>query len=600
MPRTVTFLIILIGLVLSFGCSKDSGLPVIPADSNINAGIPVDDSSYQSDRNSFMGIYSMVIDTENLIAVIEPDRESMMHLNITSYLPAPTIVINSYDPSSGIVDVDFTIMNPYKLDAYDIRLIIYTDSYGHKLLNFDSWTGLFDIAGGLPINPFAAFAKDKPNRVFMQKASETVNLQILLPGGNPNVRFAIEGSYPSNCEEPYEINSFTQTTLSDAVGSTADVAVNVLDWQDDTTSVKLYAPSITGTTLVDFTGAGSDLWEMTLVNSTAAGEGKYTGYIVAYSSGTALYTEVTITVTAQGGQLDPVGDLKVTKLNRGEFSLDPEQISSVDFDWGDVVGAVEYSFERADGYTGNGWTWVATVSDSNFNFVPTDLDLDDDIRFRVIARAEPGGNPDTDSIPSEEVFILFMSSMGDMGGTYENNWTITRKDVTDGIYITRWYWSVDYWGECALGFYGDNSLGKDTNTWAIAYTPFEVPDLEGMTEAYCDGYISPGANWSSETLGFCIGTISETPTPGITCPDFDPANDIFDPTYFAYNNPNCDGINSQFDEVNQAAWKLTPDFGPPEVWRHVGYYLNDLLEPERDFIALGYANGNVPLTPGGS
>jgi hypothetical protein len=174
MPRTVTFLIILIGLVLSFGCSKDSGLPVIPADSNINAGIPVDDSSYQSDRNSFMGIYSMVIDTENLIAVIEPDRESMMHLNITSYLPAPTIVINSYDPSSGIVDVDFTIMNPYKLDAYDIRLIIYTDSYGHKLLNFDSWTGLFDIAGGLPINPFAAFAKDKPNRVFMQKASETV------------------------------------------------------------------------------------------------------------------------------------------------------------------------------------------------------------------------------------------------------------------------------------------------------------------------------------------------------------------------------------------------------------------------------------------
>ena len=191
-----------------------------------------------------------------------------------------------------------------------------------------------------------------------------------------------------------------------------------------------------------------------------------------------------------------------------------------------------------------------------------------------------------------------MSNMGDMGGSYENSWVFTRKDPTDGIYLTRWYWNVDSWGECGIGFYGNNSLGKDTNTWAIAYTPFEVPDLDGMSEAWFDGYISPGANWDSATQGFCMGTISETPTPGTTCFDFEPATEILGPEYFAYNNPNCGGINDQFGEVNQDAWKLTPDFGPPEIWHHVGYYLNDLLEPDRDYIALGYANGNIPLEPG--
>ncbi|MCD6218063.1 hypothetical protein J7L05_09420 [bacterium] len=588
MIRIISILILLAGLLVFLGCSANGASPVLPAD----------DNSSNSQNGSLLGIYTMTFDIENMSVSVAPNRESGAHFNVTSYLPAPGIHLNSFDPGTMTADVDVTISNTFDLDGHDLRLIIFTDAVGHKLVNFDSWTGFFDIAGGLPINPFKAYRTSDPNRMFPGKSDDVRNLQIYLPGGNPNVTFAIEASYPSNCEEPYEINNFNQGVLYDTVGAIANVTVDIYDWQSDVFGAFLYCPALTGGPIAVLTQVNATEWEYNFANTTGAAEGNYTGYVFAESSDVRLYTEVVIEVTHQTSGVDPVGDLVVVAINRGDSGVDAEQISSVDFDWEDSNGAVEYAFERADGYTGTGWTVDGVTRQSDYNFIPTGYDLDDDIRFRVIARAVAGGDPLTDADPSEEVFILFMSNMGDMGGSYENSWTFTRKDPTDGIYLTRWYWNVDEWGECGIGFYGNNSIAKDTNTWAIAYTQYEVPDLDGMSEAWFDGYISPGANWDPATLGFCMGTISETPTPGQTCPDFEPATEILGPQYFAYNNPNCGGINDQFGETNQDAWRLTPDFDPVHVWRHVGYYLNDLLDPDRDYIALGYANGNIPLTPG--
>ncbi len=89
-----------------------------------------------------------------------------MEVHVTSMLPIPSLSVNSFDPVNNILDLDATITNPTNIDAYDIRLIVYTDNIGHLLKNPDNWTHLFDIPEGLWSNPFKAYAKGEQNRVF--------------------------------------------------------------------------------------------------------------------------------------------------------------------------------------------------------------------------------------------------------------------------------------------------------------------------------------------------------------------------------------------------------------------------------------------------
>lgn len=301
-------------VALTLGCSSGQPDPVQTTDLSATSDSVFFPSvgDYQLDGKN-IGYFTAEFDLEKNQAIITQDRDPQAHINVTSYIPTPTIVVNGYDTSTGIVDVDFTILNPYKVNAYDPRVIIYTDTAGHMLMNADDWTGLFDIAGGLPINPFAAFAKEIPNRLFEQKASATVNMQILLPGGNTSVRFAIEVSYPTNCEEPYSIDNFQQTTLYDISTSSCSVEVDVFDWQNDTVSVFLYCPQITGGPLVPFTRTDPDHWTGNLANNTGIAEGVYTGYIAAFSSGVALYDKVSIVVThITGGCMIYVDDDNVS------------------------------------------------------------------------------------------------------------------------------------------------------------------------------------------------------------------------------------------------------------------------------------------------
>jgi Leucine-rich repeat (LRR) protein len=199
-----------------------------------------------------------------------------------------------------IVDVGINIVNPYPIDGRDVRLIIYNDAIGHKLVNSDSWTDLYDIPAGLPINPFKAYAKDDPNREFAGLAEHTENLQIYLPGGNPYVAYAVDASFPGNCAEPYSMENFTQAYLFDNASSTANLSVSVYDWQDDANEVSLYCPWITGVDFVPFNETDPDTWESVLINNVGVPTGEYPGYMVAWSldSGAqALYDEVKITVT---------------------------------------------------------------------------------------------------------------------------------------------------------------------------------------------------------------------------------------------------------------------------------------------------------------
>ena len=125
------------------------------------------------------------------------------------------------------------------MSAFDVRLIIYTDEVGHILTNSDSWTGIWDIAEGLPINPFKAYAKTSTRRNFQAQASYMEGLQIHCPLSNYNIQFAIDACFPGNCEEPYEISNFSQGIIYNNAYSSTDIEVTVLDWQDDVSAVFL-------------------------------------------------------------------------------------------------------------------------------------------------------------------------------------------------------------------------------------------------------------------------------------------------------------------------------------------------------------------------
>jgi hypothetical protein len=250
--------------------------------------------------STLLGIWTASINPETNSVTINPDRQPATHLNVTPLIPHPSIVINSYNPSTQVVDVDVTISNPSSLNAFDVRLIIYTDSANHLLLNPDDWTSLYDIPGGLIVNPFKAYAKTEANCIFAAHTNHTENLLVYLPQGNPNVTLAVDASFPGNCEEPYSIENFSQDKLYSQIGDSADISVDVLDWQDNVNGVLLYCPDITGSALLPFTKETSSKWSMEFENVSGKPSGQYTGWIIAMSSNSGslyLYDQVTITIT---------------------------------------------------------------------------------------------------------------------------------------------------------------------------------------------------------------------------------------------------------------------------------------------------------------
>ena len=311
--RCLFYLIILIGLA-GCQCSTTNHL-VTPDISDHNISSDSNDSGH-----TLWDSWIATFDLEAMNVQIQSCRQPESHWNVTSIIPRPSIVINSYDPVSHVIDVDVKIKNPYPVNVYDVRLIIYADSADHKLVNADSWTPLFDIPGGLPINPFKAYARSEPEREFYCHSEFTENCRIYLPNGNSNVSFAIEASYPGNCAEPYEISGFTQGTLFDRSDSATNAEVMVNTWMNEANEVKLSCPSVIGSSLQSFSLVSSQKWGLELKNNMCAPAGDYNAYIMAktvQSGPLYLYQQIQITVSET--QFDPEIIGSITDLPQGLY-----------------------------------------------------------------------------------------------------------------------------------------------------------------------------------------------------------------------------------------------------------------------------------------
>jgi len=314
--RTLNKLLILCVLILIscnvlLGCSGSEKNPVAPGDVS-NA--PASEKAADSNR-MLWGLWQIHFNPSDLSIAVTPVRDIQAHYNITTTLIPPycddclIITVNSFDPVTRIGDADVTLRNPYGITGLDIRGILFTNDYGLELLNPDDWTGLWDFPGGKTINPFKAFAKDQPNRAFSPGAQHTEKYRVYIPLTEPveDVHFGVDGSYPANCDEPYEITNFWQEPIVNMKGSSGNIYVDVLDWQGDVNKVTLVAPEITSEQFSPFTHWGGNTWSMKLVNNTGVATGTYVCRVIATSTGSggvALYDYVSINITEV--QFNPV------------------------------------------------------------------------------------------------------------------------------------------------------------------------------------------------------------------------------------------------------------------------------------------------------
>jgi hypothetical protein len=510
----ITFILLMIALslIITAGCSKSMSNPAIPGNDNNPLNLPIVTNPGDDSPHQLLGVWTIEFDIENMTATITPYRESDVHYNIMPYVPFPSIVVNSWNPTTNILDVNVTINNPTAISVYDTRLITFTDAIGHKLMNDDSWTDLYDIAGGLPVNPFKAFGKSIALRKFAAQSQLMENCKFYMPYGNWNVQIAIDASFPANCSEPYELNGFTQGLLVDNSGASCQLDVNVLDWQNDVSSVVLYCPVITGGPVVSFTNMGSNHWNTTLYNTTGQLSGFYTGYLVAWSTGSgsqAIYKEVTINVTPRdwartwgGTGVDQAND--VAADGSGAIYVVGNFDSVVDFDPGPnqdfhtgYGGGDAYlaKYDRAGNlqwaktWGGNGWDEAREVCVDNYGniYVTGDysLTVDFDPRASDDWHSSNGG---------QDAFVVRYAS----DGTF--NWAKT-------------------WG--GNGTYGDAGWGVATNAASVF--------ISGIFDGTVDFDPSGGTTQYTKTTGGSAAFLSAFASDGTFqwvkawCTENDPA-----------------------------------------------------------------------------
>ena len=369
MNRIQIFLAIV--LLAFVGCSSGQS-PVIPSDGQ---ELVSQNSEYKSNR-TIWGYWTIRIDPDNESIEIVPDREVGSHFNVVRLLEVNpctnclSISNLSWLPNN-IVQCDFQLTHPFpgnvKLTGFDVRGVLVTDGdslfpannrfvsldgSNPALINPDGFTSLFNpvefppdsapwpileyIPGKISfgdnfngtLNPFMAFCKGNPRRMFEAGATETVTINLKYPSTPFEFGYVVDASWikvddvvnpvtdfppEANCLEPYRLDFQMITELTNVTGDTAEVQVEVFDHQgiDTISTVSIECPSLfDGEVFLSYSSqSGDDSWlyEGVITNPFGVDKGQYPSLIKAVSIESdfnlgelAAYQMVDITVGNDG------------------------------------------------------------------------------------------------------------------------------------------------------------------------------------------------------------------------------------------------------------------------------------------------------------
>ena len=188
------------------------------------------------------GFWTVQIDPLSRFASVSPDRSAQMHLNATKMLETGLCsdclkISNVKLTAPNELSIDVTVKHPFasnlNLTAFDVRGIFianndhvidyyYSVTLGDsqpRMLNPDGYTPLYnptDFPSTLPsppalkyyqgkfsnssdltatVNPFIAFSKTVPRRMFLPGTQETQTIKLHIPGGPFKFGYAIDSSW---------------------------------------------------------------------------------------------------------------------------------------------------------------------------------------------------------------------------------------------------------------------------------------------------------------------------------------------------------------------------------------------------------------------
>jgi len=263
------------------------------------------------------GLYTMIIDQDTHEIEVVENRELAMHLNVKGILqsdwwcPAHNCIKIQFlniDTDTNVYTIKGTLVNPSHFTGYDVRVIIfYGDTLQHDLLNPDDYTMLYEPDDD--INPFRSYAKTVAKRQFKAFASYSEIFEMYIPPvpGKFKIDFAVDASYPGNCEEPYELEDFgfdgsiypDDPGLDGIDQGLGSVFTEVEDWQENVSEVSVDTTPITGGITYLAYNDLLDRWEASITDAMDAPPGDYRCLIAAYSEDDptlGLFNYVIITV----------------------------------------------------------------------------------------------------------------------------------------------------------------------------------------------------------------------------------------------------------------------------------------------------------------
>jgi hypothetical protein len=338
-PISVLTQIVILGflaVLILAGCGGAGGKsPVVP--SSAEAQI------VESAGNRLLwGIWDVYISADRRNAEVVPIRAADMHLNVVRFLevtPCKTCLTieNLHVTGTNELEADVTLTHPFpgllKYTGFDVRGIFISGAdftfpvSGRKIawgdtvprmLNPDGYTPLFNpteyppanppALGYIPgkkatggdlsatLNPFVAYRRDAPRRMFEAGGSETRTVTLYVPPGPIHFGYAIDACWQpvdqvidpitdfpmsANCLEAYRMDVSIGAGLLSEAGSQVPIQVEIYDHQGQETisTVSIEAPDLfTGQLSLVFSGISPNeafVFAGTLTNDLGAADGEY-------------------------------------------------------------------------------------------------------------------------------------------------------------------------------------------------------------------------------------------------------------------------------------------------------------------------------------
>jgi hypothetical protein len=268
-------------VLFTFGCSNNNGTSS-PVQQNPTPDIASTDSSEQV----ILGAGTMNLATGET----DPARDLSGYLNVTPYLGG-NFMWEIVDFDEDWLEIQLNLQNPTSLTVHDV-IIVFDELYG-KEVEGDGWN---DITAPFDIDPFVAFMRDDPDRVFPGYASDSQTMWIEFPtGANPMVKYVIYAHLGGNTGGVYGFEDcFTDGVLMEEGGETTIYAYP-LDHQGDFAYVAADTSLFTGGITFLTPSGNPGEWSATISNTKGAPQGNYEFWVGAYSQSSPEYRSYWLT-----------------------------------------------------------------------------------------------------------------------------------------------------------------------------------------------------------------------------------------------------------------------------------------------------------------